>query len=429
MKQRGDDIHHPEKEKNLEEILQFQWSKKNLKKSLHEDIYFFAEKLIRGSIEHLDSIDRLIENSAEHFKPSRILPVDQSILRFSVYALLFQKEISPAIIINEAIELARKFCGDESFRFINGILDGIHRQLQTSQKELFSMKETIKQPIKLEIKPKKPLRRLKQGSVQKGSVQKGQKLLVLFFAWILTNLPLSLIWSQQSEILTREGEIILGEVEYLDEIDERDKLEQKKQEEAKTIPPVRTQTKSVQPSISSQTTRLEQKPTVELTSELLQRVRTEIQNLFQIYLSQIPKNTTSKQIKNQVRTRNYELQILSIRVGNDQPRQKFQNSILPITITVLSPTQYREAKLQLFAKNRETQVSELIYEIERFQLNQHWSQDQLMWRGTFHKGTEVLKLPPGVYDIQCSIEVLVGGKKKISRFWGKGLSQYYVQIK
>lgn len=113
-------------EMELEEILQFQWVSN--KKRIPLDIFLFAEKLIVGTLSHLLIIDQWIAQNLENWTIDQISPIDRSILRFSVYSFLFEDEIPPVVIINEAVGIARKFGGDNSFRFINGVLDGIQKK-------------------------------------------------------------------------------------------------------------------------------------------------------------------------------------------------------------------------------------------------------------------------------------------------------------
>ena len=87
----------------------------------------FAEELITGVRHHLAEIDRAITGCLEHFSFERLSTVDRNILRVAVFELFHVREIPPAIIINEAIEIAKRFGETDSARFVNGILDRIRR--------------------------------------------------------------------------------------------------------------------------------------------------------------------------------------------------------------------------------------------------------------------------------------------------------------
>lgn len=95
-----------------------------------DDLREFATALTNGVAATIDQIDPLIAEAAEHWRIERMAVMDRIILRLAVYEFLNQPETPSKVIINEALELARTFSGDEAVRFINGILDGIRRKLQ-----------------------------------------------------------------------------------------------------------------------------------------------------------------------------------------------------------------------------------------------------------------------------------------------------------
>jgi N utilization substance protein B len=89
----------------------------------------FMEQLVRGAAERLHEIDARIAHHSAHWRIERMPAVDRNILRLAIYEMT--AELSPpAVVINEALELARRFSGDESIPFINGILDAVHRELE-----------------------------------------------------------------------------------------------------------------------------------------------------------------------------------------------------------------------------------------------------------------------------------------------------------
>jgi len=93
-----------------------------------EDVRKFAEDLVRGTIERLDEIDAKIEKVAENWILKRMAAVDRNILRFAAYEIFYRKDIPPAVTINEAIEIAKKFSSSEAAPFINGILDRLAKE-------------------------------------------------------------------------------------------------------------------------------------------------------------------------------------------------------------------------------------------------------------------------------------------------------------
>ncbi len=94
------------------------------------EVRAFAETLVRETKLHQEKIDELIAQYAEHWELERMAVVDRNILRAGIFELLWTTEIPPKVAINEAIEVAKKFGTQESSRFINGILDRIHKELR-----------------------------------------------------------------------------------------------------------------------------------------------------------------------------------------------------------------------------------------------------------------------------------------------------------
>ena len=85
----------------------------------------FAERIFRGTVDHLAAIDDMIQAQAENWRLSRMAVVDRNIIRMSVYEFLYESDTPKLVIIDEAIEIGKKFGTQKSSQFINGILDGI----------------------------------------------------------------------------------------------------------------------------------------------------------------------------------------------------------------------------------------------------------------------------------------------------------------
>lgn len=90
----------------------------------------FAEDLFRVATDRMAEIDGLIESKAEHWRMERMAAVDRNILRSAVAELLGFPDTPRAVVINEALEIARRFSTPESVQFINGVLDSVGRQLE-----------------------------------------------------------------------------------------------------------------------------------------------------------------------------------------------------------------------------------------------------------------------------------------------------------
>jgi N utilization substance protein B len=88
----------------------------------------FVAELVRGTVEHLSEIDDRITRHAEHWRMERMPAVDRNIMRVAVYEMTRGGTPAP-VTIDEALELARKFSGEESVQFVNGVLDAVRREI------------------------------------------------------------------------------------------------------------------------------------------------------------------------------------------------------------------------------------------------------------------------------------------------------------
>jgi transcription antitermination protein NusB len=93
----------------------------------------FAAELVRGAVRNATEIDARIAKHAEHWRVERMPAVDRNLLRLAVFEITSGKT-PPAVVIDEAIELARKFSSEESAQFVNGVLDAIHREVAAGGK-------------------------------------------------------------------------------------------------------------------------------------------------------------------------------------------------------------------------------------------------------------------------------------------------------
>lgn len=113
---------------DLQELLDFPWLTDNQKLRYGEEGLSFVRLIVSGAVENIAAIDKAISDSTTNWDLSRLRKVDLSILRMSVYSLLYQKDIHPSIAIDEAIEISREYGCDDSYRFINGVLDSIRKK-------------------------------------------------------------------------------------------------------------------------------------------------------------------------------------------------------------------------------------------------------------------------------------------------------------
>ena len=113
----------------VEELVSFSWLEENKLKNLDEELSFFARAIIAGVVENIVEIDSLIQKHLENWDISRLNRVDLAIIRMSAYTLMYQSDIPPSIVIDEAIGICREFGTDDSYKFVNGVLDSIRKTL------------------------------------------------------------------------------------------------------------------------------------------------------------------------------------------------------------------------------------------------------------------------------------------------------------
>ncbi len=133
------------REDTLRILFRLEFEKKQIKKTLDqywkskkasEEIKEYSTWLVNGVISDQAKIDNIIQQVSEHWRISRMALVDRNILRMAVFELLYEENIAPAIVINEAIEIAKKYSGEEAATFVNGILDAVRKDLKDIKKSL-----------------------------------------------------------------------------------------------------------------------------------------------------------------------------------------------------------------------------------------------------------------------------------------------------
>ncbi len=90
-----------------------------------EAAFEYAKSLVEGVAAHADELDELIRSQADNWRLERMPPVDRNILRLAVFEMLYEKDIPKLVVVDEAIELAKKYGSEQSSRFVNGLLDGL----------------------------------------------------------------------------------------------------------------------------------------------------------------------------------------------------------------------------------------------------------------------------------------------------------------
>ena len=115
-----------------EGLLDFSWTGQD---ALDEKTAAFSRLIVTGTLENITEVDCIIKEHLQNWELTRLNRVDLSVLRMSVYTLMFQKDMPPSVVINEAVEISREFGTEDSYRFINGVLDSIRKTLSGSNPE------------------------------------------------------------------------------------------------------------------------------------------------------------------------------------------------------------------------------------------------------------------------------------------------------
>ena len=114
---------------SVHEAIVTYWPSREADEELAEPYREFANGLVKGTVGRVEEIDRLLATRAQNWRVERMAVLDRLIMRLAVYELLAEPETPARVVINEAIELARSYSGEEAVPFVNGVLDGIRKDL------------------------------------------------------------------------------------------------------------------------------------------------------------------------------------------------------------------------------------------------------------------------------------------------------------
>jgi N utilization substance protein B len=106
------------------------------KKKAPEETREYSRWLVKGTLSQQKEVDEAIQAISEHWRISRMALIDRNILRLAAFELLFAENVAPAIIINEAIEIAKRFSSPEAAAFVNGILDALRKKIQAKKRPI-----------------------------------------------------------------------------------------------------------------------------------------------------------------------------------------------------------------------------------------------------------------------------------------------------
>lgn len=104
-----------------------------VKPNQKDEVQDFANRIVTGVLDNLTDIDLRISRRTENWRISRMAVVDRNVLRMAVYEFLYESDTPRTVVINEALEIARRFSTFEATQFINGVLDAIKRDLEEEE--------------------------------------------------------------------------------------------------------------------------------------------------------------------------------------------------------------------------------------------------------------------------------------------------------
>lgn len=102
-------------------------------KKLDAGVETFARALFEGTVREVETLDHALADRAEHWKLGRMAAVDRNVLRLALHELLHHPETPPKVVINEALEIARRYSGEDSVEFVNGVLDSVRKTLAVTK--------------------------------------------------------------------------------------------------------------------------------------------------------------------------------------------------------------------------------------------------------------------------------------------------------
>lgn len=114
----------------LSRLLNFSWLGEEKMENMKAEVKNFAQVLISGTMDKLQEIDKVIGEHLDNWSFSRLAKVDRANLRLGVYGLLFLEDVPANVTIDESVEIAREYGTDDSYRFINGVLDSVNKELK-----------------------------------------------------------------------------------------------------------------------------------------------------------------------------------------------------------------------------------------------------------------------------------------------------------
>lgn len=120
-----------EKSSNLEDI----FDRVSQEFASGADDISFAKQLLDGVVQNQSAIDEIIVKHAPEWPIDQITLIDRNVLRLGIYEMMFLKDTPPKVVINEAVEMGKRFGGDSSGKFVNGVMGALYKEQELNQSE------------------------------------------------------------------------------------------------------------------------------------------------------------------------------------------------------------------------------------------------------------------------------------------------------
>jgi N utilization substance protein B len=118
---------------SAQEVVATYWPAHDADHEVPELLRDFANALVRGTLDRVKEIDAIQTSHAQNWRVERMAVIERLILRIAVYEFLAEANTPPRVVINEALELARSYSGEEAVAFVNGVLDAVRKELRPEE--------------------------------------------------------------------------------------------------------------------------------------------------------------------------------------------------------------------------------------------------------------------------------------------------------
>lgn len=115
---------------SVDDAIATYWPAHDAEQPLDEPLRDFANALVRGTVARVSEIDAILAAHAQNWRVERMAVIDRLVLRLGVFEFVARPDTPPRVVINEALELARAYSGEDAVAFVNGVLDAVRKELK-----------------------------------------------------------------------------------------------------------------------------------------------------------------------------------------------------------------------------------------------------------------------------------------------------------